>query len=117
IALAAASQTATLATWPRLARRSCTAMIACRISQSGTSTVGTNDQGGYCIASEPGPGKICKGEPSDDGMPKAIARPSSAVPNRLQAGVGGAGGAAPAFKSHSPGTATTPVVVSPQAAL
>src|SRR5262245_22159938 len=69
----------------RLACRSCTAMIACRISQSGTSTVGTNDQGTYCIASEPGPGKICKGEPSDDVMPKAMASTRSAVPNRFQA--------------------------------
>jgi hypothetical protein len=40
-------------------------MIACRINQIGTSTVGTNDQGACCIASEPGPGKSCKGEPSD----------------------------------------------------
>jgi hypothetical protein len=36
-----------------LARRNRTAMIACRISQIGTSTVGTKDQGACCIASEP----------------------------------------------------------------
>jgi hypothetical protein len=33
------SQATMLAAWPSLARRSCTAMIACRISQIGTSTV------------------------------------------------------------------------------
>src|SRR5262245_28796024 len=58
-------QATTLAAWGSLARRSCTAMIPCRISQMGTSTVGMNDQGAYCIASEPGPGKSCKGDPSD----------------------------------------------------
>jgi hypothetical protein len=55
-------QATSLAAWPSWARRSCTAMIACRISQIGTSTVGTKDQGACCIASEPGPGKNCKGE-------------------------------------------------------
>ena len=45
-------------------------MIACRISQIGTSTVGTNDHGACCIASEPGPANSCKGEPSAEVMPK-----------------------------------------------
>src|SRR5262245_31386861 len=91
-------------------------MIACRISQIGTSTVGTNDQGAYCIASEPGPAKICNGEPSDEVMPKAIAATRSAAPNRFQAAIAVVWRAA-SFSSHSTGTATTPVMMSPQAAL
>src|SRR5262245_40424330 len=70
-----------------LARRSCTAMIACRISQIGTSTVGTNDQGACCIASEPGPEKSCKGGPSVYVRPKAIGSRRSAAPNRFQAAI------------------------------
>ena len=46
----AGRQASTLAAWPSRARRSCAAIIPCRISQSGTSTVGTNDQGTRCIA-------------------------------------------------------------------
>src|SRR5262249_46277520 len=100
-----------------LARRSCTAMIACRISQIGTSTVGTNDQGACCIAFEPGLGKSCKGEPSADVTPKAIASTRSAAPNRFHAPIAAARRAPPSFRSHSPGTAATPVMMSPQAAL
>ena len=56
-------QAITLACWPSLTRRSCAAMIACRISQIGTSTVGTNDHGACCIASEPGPGTAAGASP------------------------------------------------------
>src|SRR4029077_242832 len=44
-------------------------MIACKINQNGTSTVGTNDHGSCCIAAEPGPVKTCKAEPSADVTP------------------------------------------------
>src|SRR5262245_25231699 len=100
-----------------LARRSCAAVIACRISQIGTSTVGTNDQGACCIAAEPGPGKSCTGEPSADVMPKVIASTRSAAPNRFQAAIAAVWRAPPSFRSHNTGTATTPVIMSPQAAL
>jgi hypothetical protein len=81
------SQATALAAWPSLARQSCTAMFACRISQIGTSTVGTNDHGACRMASEPGPGNNCKGEPSADVTPKAIASTRSAAPNRFQAAI------------------------------
>ncbi len=35
-------------------------MIACRINQIGTRTVGTKDHGACCIASEPGPGNTLR---------------------------------------------------------
>src|SRR5215470_5232398 len=48
-------------------------MIACNISQSGTSTVGTNDHGSCCIASEPGAvWNNCSGEPSAEVTPSVL---------------------------------------------
>jgi hypothetical protein len=38
-------------------------MIACRMSHIGTNTVGTNDHGACCIASEPGRGIAVKASP------------------------------------------------------
>src|SRR5262249_23025989 len=91
-------QAIALAAWPTRAWRSCTAMIACRMSQIGTSTVGMNDHGGYCIASEPGPAKSCTGDPSADVAPKTIASTRSAVPNRFQAAIAAVWRAPPSFR-------------------
>src|SRR5262249_15640773 len=111
-------QATALAAWPTLARRSCTAMIACRMSQIGTSTVGTNDQGTCCIACEPGPGNSCKGEPSAEVTPKAIANTRSAAPEKVQAPTAAVWRApASSLSSHNTDTATTPVMMSPHAAL
>src|SRR6516225_197007 len=91
-------------------------MIACKINQNGTSTVGTNDHGSCCIAAEPGPVKICKGEPSADVTPSVIASARSAAPNKFQAAIALARLVPSCLTSHSSGTATTPVMMSPQPA-
>jgi hypothetical protein len=75
-------------------------MIACRMSQIGTSIVGTNDQGMCCMASEPGLANNCKGEPSADVMPKAIASTRSVAPNRFHAAIAGVLRTPPSFSSQ-----------------
>ena len=93
--------------------RSFAQMIACRIIHIGTSTVGTNDHGRCCMASEPGPGKTCSGEPAPTSRRGRWRRPGRAcrrrsrvdrlVPRRIRA-------------SQSSGSATAPVMMSPQPA-
>src|SRR5215471_19353795 len=90
-------------------------MTACKISQNGTSTVGTNDHGSCCIAADPGGAvKICKGEPSADVTPRKIARTRSAVPNRFHTMI--APECFPSAAANNSGTARMPVMMSPQPA-
>ena len=90
-------------------------MIACRTIHIGTSTVGTNDKGRRVMASEPGSGKIWNSEPGADITPSTIATTRSSMPKAFQrcsTTLFRAGSRA----SQISGSATTPLMMSPQPA-